>query len=128
MKLLVLAEIIENSGVNKGSATNDPTRGYTLQKDFKNLIVTYKTSEWHKNLTTFNKNKTLLKEVLQRKRNIEKIPVTLPSGKPIELSLGEHNVLQKAIIEEFYPVLVAIALFYTLGILQTNHYTLKIKN
>ncbi|MDZ4844192.1 MAG: BsuBI/PstI family type II restriction endonuclease [Chitinophagales bacterium] len=27
----------------------------------------------------------------------------LPSGLPLELSLGEHNVLQKAIIEEFLP-------------------------
>jgi type II restriction enzyme len=51
----------------------------------------------------FNKNKPNLSEILLRKRNIEKIPVKLPNGKPLELSLGEHNVLQKAIIEEFLP-------------------------
>ena len=39
----------------------------------------------------------------QRKRNIEQIPVTLPGGKPLQLSLGEHNVLQKQIIEQFLP-------------------------
>ena len=27
--------------------------------------------------------------------------MTLPNGKPLELSLGEHNVLQKEIIEQF---------------------------
>lgn len=103
LKLLVLADIIENSGVNKGSATNDPTRGYALQSDFKNLIVTYKTDQWNNALEAFNKNKPTLSEILERKRNIDKIPVKLPSGKPIELSLGEHNVLQKAIVEQFLP-------------------------
>ncbi len=29
--------------------------------------------------------------------------MTLPNGKPLELSLGEHNVLQKEIIEQFLP-------------------------
>ncbi len=103
LKLLVLADLIENSGVNKGSATNDPTRGYALQLDFKNLIVTYKTDEWNNALEAFNKNKPSLSAILERKRNIDIIPVKLPSGKPIELSLGEHNVLQKAIIEQFLP-------------------------
>ena len=103
LKLLVLADIIENSGVSKGSATNDPTRGYALHKDFKNLIVTYKTNNWETTLLKFNKNKPTLAEILERKRNIEKIPVTLPNGKPLEFSLGEHNILQKQIIEQFLP-------------------------
>lgn len=103
LKLLVLADLVVNSGVNKGSATNDPTRGYALHPDFKKLIISYKTSDWEKNLKSFNKNRPILSEVLARKRNLDKIPVKLPSGKPLELSLGEHNVLQKAIIEEFLP-------------------------
>lgn len=103
LKLLVLADIIVNSGVDKGSATNDPTRGYALHPDFRKLIVTYKTEDWNKSLKAFNKNRPSLADILSRKRNIEKIPVKLPNGKPLELSLGEHNVLQKAIIEEFLP-------------------------
>ncbi len=103
LKLLVLADIVVNSGVNKGSATNDPTRGYALQPDFKKLIVTYNTPNWGITLEAFNKNHPSLSEILARKRNLEKIPVKLPSGKPLELSLGEHNVLQKALIEDFLP-------------------------
>jgi len=103
LKFLVLADIVVNSGVNKGSATNDPTRGYALHPDFKHLIVTYKTANWTKNLKEFNENKPSLADILSRKRDLEKIPVKLPNGKPIELSLGEHNVLQKAIVEEFLP-------------------------
>ncbi len=103
LKLLVLANLVTNSSENKGSATNDPTRGYALQKDFRNLVLTYKTKTWNKMLKKFNKNKLKLSEVLARKRNIKKIPVKLPNGKLLEFSLGEHNVLQKAIIEEFLP-------------------------
>jgi BsuBI/PstI restriction endonuclease domain/BsuBI/PstI restriction endonuclease HTH domain len=103
LKLLVLADIVENSGVNKGSATNDPTRGYVLQTNFKKLIITFNTDSWKKSLKAFNKNKPSLADILARKRNIEKIPVKLPNGKPLELSLGEHNILQKEIIEQFLP-------------------------
>ena len=103
LKLLVLADIIINSGVNKGSATNDPTRGYALHPDFKKLIITYKTAAWNKSLKSFNKNRPALAVILARFRDLAKIPVKLPNGKHLELSLGEHNVLQKAIIEEFLP-------------------------
>jgi len=103
LKLLVLADIVINSGVNKGSATNDPTRGYALHPDFKNLIVTYQTKDWGKSLKAFTKERPSLYEILSRKRDLEKIPVNLPDGIHLELSLGEHNILQKAIIEEFLP-------------------------
>jgi hypothetical protein len=103
LKLLVLADIVINSGVNKGSATNDPTRGYALNPEIKELISTYKTNEWSNSLLAFNKNRLSLSDILARERDIKKIPVELPSGKLLELSLGEHNILQKAIIEEFLP-------------------------
>lgn len=103
LKLLVLAELVVNSGVSKGSATNDPTRGYSLDPDFKSLIVNYRTKDWTETLKSFNQSRFKLADILARKRNIEKIPVKLPNGKPLELSLGAHNILQKAIIEEFLP-------------------------
>jgi type II restriction enzyme len=87
----------------KGSATNDPTRGYALHRDFKNLILTYKTKNWAKTLNIFNENKPKLSDILARKRSIKKIPLKLSNGKLLLLSLGEHNILQKAIIDEFLP-------------------------
>jgi len=103
LKLLVLAELIVNSGDNPGAATNDPTRGYALNPEFKNLIVTYGTPKWQKKLKEFRANKPDLSEVLSRKRTVPLIPVKLPNGKPLQLSLGEHNTLQKEIIENFLP-------------------------
>ena len=40
---------------------------------------------------------------LVRKRELERIPVKLPSGLQISLSSGEHNELQRAVVEEFLP-------------------------
>ncbi|MBC7571970.1 MAG: restriction endonuclease [Spirosoma sp.] len=103
LKLLVIADLIVNSGDKLSAATNDPTRGYALHSDFKNLVVQYKTKSWAKSLAAFNTTKPSLADLLERKRTIEQIPVSLPGGKPLNLSLGEHNVLQKAIIEQFLP-------------------------
>ena len=103
LKLLVIADLVLNSSDNLSAATNDPTRGYSLNPAFKNLIINYGTKYWDKELKTFNNNKPSLAELLERRRNFEKIPVTLPNGKPLQLSLGEHNVLQKEIIEQFLP-------------------------
>lgn len=103
LRLLVLAEFILNSAKNPSAATNDPTRGYTLQSDFKSLITNYNTSQWIIKIKLFLKNRPPLSEILARKRDIIKIPIILPGNKKINLSLGGHNQLQREIIEEFLP-------------------------
>jgi hypothetical protein len=100
LKLPVVALLIINSG-DKGRATNDPTRGYSLDAGFEKLIVSYQTNNWGKNLKEFLSERQTLTEILTRKRSLDLIPVMLPGNKPIVLSLGEHNNLQKAIVEEF---------------------------
>ena len=40
---------------------------------------------------------------LERRRELERIPVTLPSGVEVRLSAGEHNALQRDIVQEFLP-------------------------
>ena len=41
LKLLVIADLVLNSSDNLSAATNDPTRGYSLNPAFKNLIINY---------------------------------------------------------------------------------------
>lgn len=104
LKLLVLGEIILHS--NPDSARNDSTRGYVLNPfyaDFLRNIESELSSSWKSDVEEKLKNKKSVKEILLSERNIQKIPVRLPSGKEILFSPGEHNLLQKAIIEEFLP-------------------------
>ncbi|MCL2600896.1 MAG: hypothetical protein FWD88_06920 [Treponema sp.] len=103
LKLLVLANIVVNSGDQQSAATNDPTRGYSLDTGFKNLVVHYGTKKWKRELQVFMQNRPALSELLSRKRAIEQIPVTLPGGIELRLSHGEHNTLQKEVIENFLP-------------------------
>ena len=103
LKLLVLADVIINSGQNPTAATNDPTRGYSLEPEFKRLIKTFNTKAWSASLTAYLQNKLSLSATLARQRNIAKIPVALPAGQLLNLSAGEHNLLQKKIVEEFLP-------------------------
>jgi len=72
LKLLVLGDLVINSGKNPNAATNDPTRGYSLDNEFKTLIRFYGTKEWEIKLKLFVKNRKPLSEILERKRNIEK--------------------------------------------------------
>lgn len=103
LKLLVLDELILNSANNPSAAANDPTRGYTLNSEFKTLVTYYGTNDWEIKLKLFTKNRPSLNEILQRKRDMPKVRVTLLSGHILDFSRGGHNQLQREIIEEFLP-------------------------
>ncbi len=103
LKLLTVGTLIVNSGDDLSLATNAPTRGYSLHPEFRNLITHYGTKQWKTVLAEFNKNKPSLSEALARKRDIEQIPVSLPGDVMLKLSSGEHNILQKDIVEQFLP-------------------------
>lgn len=104
LKLLVEAGIVVNSSSTEEQATNNPSRGYGLSTSFANLLHSFGSSRWEILLNEFRKETKSLKEELERRRDLQKVPVTLPNGKTIVLSYGEHNNLQKAIIEVFLPL------------------------
>ena len=101
IKLLTIAEIILQSSPN--SATNDSTRGYSINPTYAELIRSYGTANWETIVSERLKNSESLSKKLKRERTIRKVTVTLPSGGELSFSAGEHNDLQKAIIEEFLP-------------------------
>jgi type II restriction enzyme len=103
LKLLVLAGLILNSAKKPNAATNDPTRGYTIDSEFKNLLIHYGSNQWDIKLKLFLKNKPPLSEILAKQRNTAKILVKIPNGTTLLFSQGGHNQLQREIIEEFLP-------------------------
>lgn len=101
LKLLTIAEVVLQSSPN--SATNDSTRGYTINPTYAELIRKFGEKDWEKTTKEKLKNTELLSQKLKRERQIFKVEVTLPSGGTLTFSKGEHNDLQKAIIEDFLP-------------------------
>lgn len=101
--LLTTAGYIVNSSSLDTQSTNNPTRGYAVSPAFAELLRSYGTTEWTETLAAFKQKNEELKEILARKREMERIPVTLPSGVEVRLSAGEHNKLQRDIIQKFLP-------------------------
>lgn len=99
--LLVQAGIVINSSALDEQATNNPMRGYSVSSAFAFLLRSFGTLLWSIELEHYKTEIRNLKEELAHKRELEKIPVSLPSGASLNLSPGEHNVLQKYIVEDF---------------------------
>ena len=98
------ANVVLSSSSFDKQAMNDPSRGYILNPHFVELVCHYGKKSWANELSEYQVQNDSLKEMLARKRNLEKIPIKLPNGITLSLSAGEHNDLQKAIIEQFLPL------------------------
>lgn len=103
LNLLVLSDLVLNSANNPSASTNDPTRGYTLQSGIRNLVRFYNSDQWEIKLKLFLKNKPSLAEILKHKQNRPKIPIQIAVDVRLEFSQGEHNQLQREVVEEFLP-------------------------
>lgn len=80
--------------------TNSPNYCYCLTDEMLELIKTYGTGNWQNALRGFKSTHGTLIEKYSQLRDIARVPV-LVNGQEFSFSPGEHNALQKAIIEEF---------------------------
>lgn len=82
--------------------TNSPKYSYCLTDEMLDLIKTYGTRGWQRTLKKFISKQGTLIDKYSRLRDIARVPVVV-NGQEFSFSSGEHNTLQKAIIEEFAP-------------------------
>lgn len=101
LKQLILGSIVMRT--NENLARNDSTRGYALNHSAAPLFQSYGTKSWQQEVDKFVETHGSVTDLLDRTRDIVRIPITI-QGKTLGFSNGEHNVLQKAIIEEFLPI------------------------
>lgn len=96
------AALIENNG----KATNSPNYRYRLTPEFLNVIRSLDDnsiiSEDNLELKKFISEHESLSNIYASKKQIQKMPVKI-NNIDFSLSPGDHNKLQKAIIEEFAP-------------------------
>jgi hypothetical protein len=103
LKDAVQAGLVMASAGKLGASVNDPTRGYALEGDFAKLVRTFGQKGWQASAAAFMATRASLAEERRAKAVFEAIPVILPGGKTLALSNGPHNLLQKAIVEQFLP-------------------------
>lgn len=103
LKLPVVAGIIIASANKPNAARNDPTRGYSLSPEYLEVIQRFGQADWLEEIDEFMADRPTLAERLQAARQIEIVPIRFPDGTTIQFSPGEHNLLQKSVIENFLP-------------------------
>lgn len=87
---------------DNGKATNSPNYRYRLTDEMLKLVQSFGTDQWETKLTAFQTNHETLVQLYASKRVRRKMPVKI-NGEDFTFSPGDHNQLQKAIIEEFAP-------------------------
>ena len=92
------AAIIEDNG----KATNSPNYRYRLTDKFLAMLRKYGSNEWDSMIKEFFVNHPSLIEMYTSKKKMTKMPVQI-NGKELSFSTGNHNQLQKMILEEFAP-------------------------
>lgn len=100
--LAVEAGVVLKAAGNEDAATNDGTRGYGINPDFLVQIKKYGTPKWRASLAAFMNGKVKLVDELKNKRERSMLPVKI-GDKDVVFSPGEHNQIQKAVIEQFLP-------------------------
>lgn len=87
---------------DNGKATNSPNYHYRITDEALNLMRAFGTSDWEKLLGPFRLYHQSLIEKYTSKREMQMMPVHI-NGRELKFSSGEHNLLQKAILEQFAP-------------------------
>jgi adenine-specific DNA-methyltransferase len=83
--------------------TNSPQAVYQIEASALALLRMYTTPEWENGLTLYLTAVETLQRRYAREREIQRIPLTLPTGARITLSPGGQNVLVQKIVDEFCP-------------------------
>ena len=104
LKYLEEAKIIDNSANIENSATNNPMRGYSLTEEVVKIVRLYPSKEWKKKSNEFVKKNGQFSSILSKTLISSKpVKIKIPNGNKLSLTSGEHNEIQKKIIEEFLP-------------------------
>ncbi len=92
------AALIEDNG----KSTNSPKYCYRLTSEFLHLLQHVETKKWLPELDKYVKIHQSLIDIYSSKKRMTMMPVKI-NRQDFVFSPGEHNELQKAIIEEFAP-------------------------
>jgi hypothetical protein len=99
----VQARIVDYNPDNPKLPVNSPNAHYALTVEAQELIKSFGTRNWKKNLAKFIASVGTLSETYVKKRKLDLISVTTAQGHIFILSAGKHNEVQAAIVHKFAP-------------------------
>jgi len=103
VKFFVEAGLLLRNPDDPNRPTNSGKTVYQIEPSALALLRTFGTKKWTPALEKYLTSRETIKHEIARKRNLARVPVTLPDGSQVALSPGGQNPLIKAIIEQFCP-------------------------
>jgi len=103
VKFFVEAGLLLRNPDKPNRPTNSGKTVYQIEPSALALLRKVGTSAWQTGLKRYLASRESLKHEIARKRNLVRVPVTLPDGSQVALSPGGQNPLIKTIIEHFCP-------------------------
>lgn len=103
VKFFVEAGLLLRNPDNPNRPTNSGKTVYQIEPTALALLRKCGTPAWTPALGRYLASRETLKHEIARKRDLARVPVTLPDGGQVALSPGGQNPLIKAIIERFCP-------------------------
>lgn len=99
----VQANLVYRNPENPLLPTNSKDNHYRISDEALNVIRTFGTSDWKKELIKFKETSGSLSDKYNKVSEANKIAVQLFKGKLLTLSPGSHNKLQTLIVNDFTP-------------------------
>jgi hypothetical protein len=121
------ARIVDKNPDDPKRPTNSGKTVYRLTDHATKVLRSYGTLKFAKALQTFIKAHGTLSGRYSRARTLNMVPVKLGDGRVIHLSPGDHNELQRRIVEEFAPRFIKKAIILYLGDTAKKHIVLDEK-
>lgn len=103
VKYFVDAGMLIRNPDNPARPTNSGKTVYQVEPHALELFRSFGSVEWAARLETYLESRGAIRRELERCRELERIPVMLPSGDVVTLSAGGQNPLIKTVIEELCP-------------------------
>jgi hypothetical protein len=103
VKFFVEAGLLLRNPDNPNRPTNSGKTVYQIEPSALALLRKVGTLAWTPALKKYLASRESLKHEIARKRDLARVPVTLPDGSKVALSPGGQNPLIKGIIEQFCP-------------------------
>ncbi len=99
----VQAGIVEYNPFEPDLPTNSPNAHYAVTEEVVDVVRRFGSEEWGSAVEQFRRERGALVDLYSRDRKRSLIPVRLPDGRELRLSPGQHNEVQRAIVEDFAP-------------------------
>jgi hypothetical protein len=115
VKFFVEAGLLLRNPDNPHRPTNSGKTVYQIEPSALSLLRKFGTLEWTPTLQCYLVSRETLKNEIARKRDLARVPVTLPDGSKVALSPGGQNPLIKDIIEHLCPVFAPGGVVFYIG-------------